>query len=78
MTINGNTTLSDLSYGEHNVTVFVTDENGNTGASETLFFTIEEPEEPPEPFPTLLVATASVIIVVCLFAVFLLTRKHKH
>lgn len=77
MTIKGNTTLSDLSYGEHNVTVFVTDTNGNTGASETLLFTIAEPIAP---FPTaLVVATASVIIIVIVvIAFFLLMRKHKH
>ena len=75
VTIAGNSTLTDLPYGDHNVTVFATDEVGNTGASETIFFTIPEP---PEPFPTTLVV-ASVIIIVIVFAVFLLyQRKHKH
>jgi hypothetical protein len=41
-----------LPYGEHNITVFATDEVGNTGASEIIFFTIDEP---PEPFPTTMV-----------------------
>lgn len=72
ITIRGNTTLSDLSYGEHNVTVFVTDTNGNTGNSETVFFTIAEP---PVPFPTL-VATAS-LVTITVFVVFLLMRKHN-
>ncbi len=76
VTISGNTTLTDIPYGEHNVTVYATDKVGNTGASETIFFTIPEPEEP---FPTLLVATASIVIVVVgAFAVFLFVRKHKH
>ena len=75
VTIAGNSTLTDLPYGDHNVTVFATDEAGNTGASETIFFTIPEP---PEPFPKTLVV-ASVIIIVIVFAVFLLyQRKHKH
>jgi hypothetical protein len=52
VTIAGNTTLTDLIEGEHKVTVFVTDEVGNTGASETVIFTVEEP---PEPFPTTMV-----------------------
>jgi hypothetical protein len=52
MTVAGNTTLTNLPYGEHNITVFATDEVGNTGASETIVFTIEEP---PEPFPTMIV-----------------------
>ena len=74
VTIAGNSTLTDLPYGDHNVTVFATDEVGNTGASETIFFTIPEP---PEPFPTTLVV-ASVIIIVIVFAVFLFyMRKHK-
>jgi hypothetical protein len=52
MTVAGNVTLTNLPYGEHNITVFATDEVGNTGASETIVFTIEEP---PEPFPTMIV-----------------------
>jgi hypothetical protein len=72
VTINGNTTLKGLSAGSHNVTVYAEDVAGDMGASETLLFTIEEP------FPTLLVATAS-IVVVAVFAVFLFyMRKHKH
>jgi hypothetical protein len=56
VTIAGNTTLVDLPYGEHNVTVYATDNVGNTGASETVSFAIKEPESS---FPTALVATAS-------------------
>jgi hypothetical protein len=56
--ISGNTTLTGLPYGSHNLTVYATDAADNTGVSETINFTIaEEPE--PEPFPTMLVATAS-------------------
>lgn len=58
VTISGNTTLTGLSNGEHNVTVYATDEAGNTGASETIHFNVEVPE----PFPTTMV-TASVITV---------------
>ena len=56
VTITGNVTLSGLSSGLHNVTVYAEDEFGNRGASETVFFTIAEPE----PFPTTLVVAASV------------------
>jgi hypothetical protein len=52
VTFAGNTTLTNLPYGEHNITVFATDEVGNTGASKTAFFTIEEP---PAPFSTTIV-----------------------
>jgi hypothetical protein len=60
VTIIGNTTLTDLSIGEHNCTVYATDVEGNIGASETITFTITKPEQPePKPFPTTLVAIAS-------------------
>jgi hypothetical protein len=61
MTINGNTTLTGLPNGDHNVTVYATDQFGNTGASETIYFSVEVPE----PFPTTIVAAsiASVVII---------------
>jgi hypothetical protein len=49
VTVAGNTTLTNLPYGEHNVTVYATDMAGNTGTSETIYFTVEEP------FPTTMV-----------------------
>lgn len=59
MTISGNTTLTGLPNGDHNVTVYATDEAGNTGASETVFFIVDAPA----PFPTTLVTAASIAIV---------------
>ena len=59
MTISGNTTLTELPNGDHNVTVYATDEAGNTGASETVFFIVDAPA----PFPTTLVTAASIAIV---------------
>ncbi len=56
VTATGNTTISGLTNGLHNVTVYATDDVGNTGASETIIFNVAKP---PEPFPTALVATAS-------------------
>jgi hypothetical protein len=55
VTINGNTTLTELPNGDHNVTVYAADQFGNTGASQIIYFSVEVPE----PFPTALVATAS-------------------
>jgi hypothetical protein len=67
VTIAGNTTLSGLPNGSYNLTVYVTDLAGNTGASETIYFNVDVPE----PFPTLLVATASGVsitgVAVCAF-----------
>ncbi len=59
VTIAGNTTLTNLSYGEHNVTVYATDDVGNTGASETITFTITAPRPQPEVFQTAPLAAAS-------------------
>jgi hypothetical protein len=55
VTVTGNTTIAGLTSGLHNITVYAKDEFENTGASETVTFTVAEPE----PFPTTLVAVAS-------------------
>jgi hypothetical protein len=55
MTINGNTTLPTLSAASHILIVYAKDMAGNTGHSETFYFSIAEP------FPTtwiIVVATA--------------------
>jgi hypothetical protein len=77
VTIAGNTTLSGLPVGVHNVTVYAWDAVGNVGASETVYFTIAEPE--PEPFPTTLVATASgATIVLVSTGLLVYFRKRTH
>ena len=76
VTIFGNTTLANLPYGEHNVTVYGWDEAGNVGASEIIIFNVAKP---PEPFPTALVATASGIsftIIAAGLLVYFKKRKH--
>lgn len=62
--IKGNATLTDLAYGEHNVTVFARDSAGHVGASETVYFTIAKETEP-EPFPTLVIAAEASLVVAC-------------
>ncbi len=63
--IAGNTTLTGLSTGSHNVTMYARDVAGNTGASETIYFTIaKESETQPELFPTTWIAAAAVSVVV--------------
>ena len=54
VTITGNVTLTGLSAGLHNVTIYAKDEFDNTGASETITFNIAES------FPFVPVAAASV------------------
>jgi hypothetical protein len=60
--IAGNTTLTGLSIGSHNVTVKAVDLAGHAGAFETVNFTVAEELEiqpEPDPFPTTIVFTAS-------------------
>ena len=57
VTITGNTTLSGLANGLHNITVYARDEFENTGASETIIFSVETP------FPTTWVAAAIAIAI---------------
>jgi hypothetical protein len=75
VTVAGNMTLTNLTYGEHNVTVFATDEAGNTGTSETVSFTIAEP---PKPFPTtVVIAPIAAVSVICTgLLVYFKKRKH--
>lgn len=71
----GNTTLANLPFGEHNVTVCATDIVGNIGVSETIYFSIEEP---PKPFPTTMIIApaASVTVLGMGLTVYLKKRKH--
>ena len=66
VTISGNTTLTGLSYGSHNLTVYAKDWYRNTGTSETIYFSIAQESEPQhsEPFPTTWIVAAIVIVVV--------------
>lgn len=70
----GNSTLSGLSYGNHNITVYALDAAGRTGASETVSFTITKPEF----FPIVPVAAVAVVVI-ALAMVFslLLFRRHQ-
>jgi hypothetical protein len=66
--ITDNTTLTGLSNGLHNITVYAKDEFENIGESETIHFSVEAPE----PFPTTLViaSIASVAVVGAVLAVY--------
>jgi hypothetical protein len=75
--ISGNTTLTGLSYGKHSLTVYAVHAAGNTGVSETVFFTIAEAPEQ-EPFPTTLaLASAVVLVIVGLGLQVYLKKQHK-
>jgi hypothetical protein len=74
VTATGNTTLTGLSNGEHNITVYATSAAGNIGASETITFTVAKETES---FPTAIagVITASVVVVSAGLAVYFKKRK---
>jgi len=75
MTVNGNTTLTELPNGDHNVTVYATDEFGNTSASEMIYFSVEVPE--PSPTATLVVASALSIAVISIGSVLYFGKVRK-
>jgi hypothetical protein len=58
VTIVGNTTLTDLPYAEHNVTVYAEDTLGNITVSQTIFFTTKA-----EPFPTTLLLGSIIAVI---------------
>jgi hypothetical protein len=78
VTVSGNATLTGLSNGDHNVTVYALDEAGNIGASETIYFNVDvpEPQPEPEPFPTtMIMAPMSVAVVGMGLLVYFKKRK---
>jgi hypothetical protein len=56
VTVDGNTTLSGLTVGSHNITVYATDTLGNTAASETVTFSVAA-------FPTTIIVALAVVAV---------------
>lgn len=75
VTVAGNTTLNEVPNGSHNLTVYAIDQFGNTGISETVYFSVEAPE----PFPVVLVAAASgVAIISVAVCVFYYRKKRNH
>jgi N-acetylneuraminic acid mutarotase len=74
VTIRGNTTLTGLSNGYHNVTVYVNDTCGNMVASETVNFTVASVLWP---FSFVLVSVGAVLAVAACVGVFLYFRRKK-
>ena len=73
VTISGNSSLPELSYGSHSITVYANDSLGKMGASETIYFNISEP------FPTMFVVVASAASVAVIgvgLVVYFKKRKH--
>ena len=77
--VSGNTTLTDLGNGQHNVTVCATDKYGYTGVSDMLFFNVNvtkvaSPEFPVMPF----IAVSAVVVVSAVAGVMVYFKKRKH
>jgi hypothetical protein len=68
-TSNGNFTLTNLAKGSHNLTVYANDTAGNMGASNTIYFTVnEEPSQNTNFFSSNLVPIVLVILILSLVA----------
>lgn len=70
VTIAGNATLAVLSEGSHSLVIYATDAFGNTGASSTIFFSVE-----PSPIPW--IAAAVAILVIAGAALIIYFKKFK-
>ena len=76
VTVSGNTTLSGLFNGLHNITIYAKDEFDNIGFSETINFTIAVPE--PEPFPTTVIVASIVTVAIVGTGLSVYFKKRKH
>lgn len=63
VTIDGNTTLPQLTPGLHNITIYANDTYGNTGTSKTVNFTIAQETEPFPNTPIAVTSAASALVV---------------
>ena len=70
--VDGNTTLCGLPNGEHCITIYATDIVGNTGVSETVYFTVEVP------FPSIMVMAPIAIAAAIGVGLILYFKKRKH
>ena len=74
VTIDGNITIEGVSNGTHYVTVYSRDFAGNTGASDTVYFSVNIPGTPFVYWVLLVVA----IVAVVLLSAFILLRRSKN
>jgi len=72
VTIPENTTLTNLPYGEHNVTVYAQDLAGHVGVSDTITFSVDVP------FPTTLVVASVITVSVVDLGIVFYFKKRKH
>ena len=73
----GNTTLTGLPNGYHNVTVYATDEDGNRGDSETVYFNIEVAKPSPNWLIIAVLVTILVVFSVLIASLLLYFQKRR-
>ena len=78
-TIEEETTLTNLAYGVHSITLYATGTDGKTAASETVYFTTSKGSTTTtaEPFPTWILAVIIVVAVAVIVLSFLKIMKKK-
>jgi hypothetical protein len=74
VTISGNVTLPELSYGSHNLTLYATDMAGNTATSKTVYFSVESSK----PFPATLVIAPIAAVAVVGVSLLVYFKKRRH
>jgi hypothetical protein len=77
VTVAGNTTLTGLPNGYHNITVYATNENGNTRATETVYFNVEVPKPSPNWLIIAVLVTVLVVFSVLIAALLLYFQKRR-
>lgn len=74
VTVEGNTTLTGLPSGSHNITVYANDTFGNMGASQTTTFTVAKPQSTPI---STIAAVSGVIALIIVAGLLVYFKKHK-
>lgn len=74
--ITGNTTLTFLPSGSHNITVYARDSFGNTAASQTIIFSIAKPEASPATFAA--VGSGASLAMVCVGVIVYFKKRNRH
>jgi len=84
ITITENTTLTNLTPGQHNLLLYVRDKTGNMAVSQTSFSIAEEQklstqivEQQPKPFPAALITTALLLTLFAAFAIVLYFKRYR-
>jgi hypothetical protein len=72
ISLTGNTTLAGVPNGAHNLTVHAQDIAGNTGVSETIYFSVEVP------FPATLIMASTIGLVFVGIIILVYFKKRKH